>query len=304
VGLAYPGARLKLEPGGFASHAGTAGDALRRTDEAGQFRLPANPDLKKVMAVCPWGYAEATPEQLATEPVLQLRPWGRVTGTLTRRARPMAGIRLRLACKTSDWETFALDYDAFQTRTDAAGHFVFEQVPPGAYWVKRPIKNLWERKMAAASDFSLRQVTVRAGETTEVQLGRGGCSVTLRPNWFPGSKPGPSWQVGGMLFSPQLPPPAAPGRNDQAARAWYYRPDVRAAQAERYSWPLETEGDGVWFAEGLPPGRYVLQLWAVKPGPPRLMAQAKQTIVIPADPPTDRLDLGVIPLQSVPAREP
>jgi RNA polymerase sigma factor (sigma-70 family) len=72
VGLLSPGSQLRLEAGGFSGEGN--GASLLRTDANGQFRLPADPGVTRVVAADSGGYAEATPAALVANPVLRLQP--------------------------------------------------------------------------------------------------------------------------------------------------------------------------------------------------------------------------------------
>ncbi|HTV40416.1 MAG TPA: sigma-70 family RNA polymerase sigma factor [Candidatus Sulfotelmatobacter sp.] len=135
IGLASPGARLSLVPGGLSHDNLQSGGSLLQTDNAGQFTLPLDPSITKIIATSSQGYAEATPAELAGNPVMQLQPWGQLNGILLTNGQPAAGSTLSFQYNQQKADTISFDTFKFRTQTDNAGHFTFAQVPPGNYRV-------------------------------------------------------------------------------------------------------------------------------------------------------------------------
>ena len=171
VGLVSSGARLALVPGAFSHENVQSGGSLLVTDSQGRFALPPDPTITKVIAACPQGYVTATPAELAAEPVMHLQPWGRLEGTYLQDGQPVAGAELQFQFNRRNPDAVSSGFNAFQSKTDSQGHFVFPQVPPGngeaglvqsgtdsmgrKFWTSRPLK----------------EVTIRSGETTTIIIG-------------------------------------------------------------------------------------------------------------------------------------
>jgi uncharacterized GH25 family protein len=133
IGLASPGARLSLIPGGLSRENVQSGGSILTTDSAGHFTLTADTSITNVVATSPQGYAEATPAELEANPVMQLQPWGRLDGVFLTNGKPAAGYTLSLEYNHQDWQSIAFDVFGFQAKTDNAGRFSFAQAPPGRF---------------------------------------------------------------------------------------------------------------------------------------------------------------------------
>ncbi|HEV2456015.1 MAG TPA: hypothetical protein VGY98_17250, partial [Verrucomicrobiae bacterium] len=132
IGLASPGARLSLVPGGFYRENIQSGGTLLMTDSAGHFTLPSDQTIKRVIAASPQGYAEATLADLAANPVMQLQPWGQVEGTFAVDGQPSAGRVVSIGFGQDErFDMISCDSTAFKTTTDDQGRFTIPVAPPG-----------------------------------------------------------------------------------------------------------------------------------------------------------------------------
>lgn len=169
VGLVSPGARISLIPGGISHNNIQSGGTIFLTDNHGQFALPPDPGITKVVVANSQGYAEATPAELAANPVMNLLPWGRIEGTYLTNDQAVANCTLSLEDGSRNAEAFSFD-SSFQVKTDNNGQFVFPRVPPGTRLVTRTIyfKNLdgdtgWTER-------PLQKVTVSPGATATLTI--------------------------------------------------------------------------------------------------------------------------------------
>jgi RNA polymerase sigma factor (sigma-70 family) len=172
VGLVSMGARLNLLPGGFSRANLQSGGSLFATDAQGHFTLNPDTSVFSVVAASAEGYAETTPAALADAPTMVLQPWGRLEGTLF--AQGLAASNCTVAFRLGDDRRNGIqtDFNAYQTKTDDNGHFVFAKVPPGRrqlvqmievpgtpspngmVWIDQPVTN----------------VDIRPGETTTITV--------------------------------------------------------------------------------------------------------------------------------------
>jgi hypothetical protein len=93
--------------------------------------------------------------------------------------------------------------------------------------------------------------------------------------------------------------------NPQALAAWRAQPEVKADLANRHYYGMTQKADGTWTADDVLPGSYtmtvsVVQQMSAETGETRTLAKAAVPLIVPADPPTGKMDLGEIMLQPVP----
>jgi RNA polymerase sigma factor (sigma-70 family) len=168
VGFVSPGAELVLIPGGFSHETaeGGAQSALVQTDTQGQFALPSDPAVTKVVAANAQGYAEATPAELTANPVMQLQPWGRIEGRFVSNGQPLANRTLSIGFgQKSQLESIHCDWTAFQTKTDNEGRFTLAQVPLGDHEV-----TLIASQGNGSAIIPLQPITITSGTTTKVTV--------------------------------------------------------------------------------------------------------------------------------------
>jgi protocatechuate 3,4-dioxygenase beta subunit len=170
IGLASPGTRLSLVPGGLSRENVQSGGSLLMTDSAGHFALPPDQTIARIIATSPQGYGEATPAELAANPVIQLRPWGRLEGIYLINGKPAPASTLSLKYKHEDSEMISFDVFAFQTKTDHAGHFAFAQAPPGNFRVMVLYPFHDNMGHGGWSDGPSEPVTISPGATTTVTI--------------------------------------------------------------------------------------------------------------------------------------
>ena len=307
IGLVSPGAGLRLIPGGFSRENLQSGGSLLTTDGQGQFRLPPDDAVARVIAAHPGGFAETTPAVLAAEPVIRLQAWGRLEGTYLSRGQPAADRELLFQYGQGDFTTVSSDSRAYQVRTDRDGRFVFPQVPPGQHRLVRLVPEKGLPGMSSGTVWShqpLLQVDIRPGDTTTVTIGGTSYTVRARLQWPADLPREANWRVVGVVRTPVLPAPEETRNSPQALAAWRNRPEVRGAFAGQRFFPLAETTDGTWVAEDVPAGSYVLFVGAVGPGETagqfKERARAEVPVVVPADPPSGVLDLGEIPMVPTP----
>ena len=174
IGLVAAGSRLELAPGGFSTGASEGSTWLRKADAKGQFLLPADEAVEAVVLAHEEGYAESTLDGLRKARAIRLQPWARIEGSWQASGQPVVNGELSLQLQSASKRNFVLNASSFKTTTDAAGRFVFPQVPPG-------LLNLFSWQPTANQPAPGAQITrvgrvaarveTRAGETCQVSLG-------------------------------------------------------------------------------------------------------------------------------------
>lgn len=301
IGLVSPGAGLVLISGGLSHINLQYVGSLLTTDGQGQFRLPPDDAVARVIAAHTGGFAETTPAVLAAEPVIRLQAWGRLEGTYLSRGQPAAGQVLRLRYGLEDLHMVELDPSVFQVTTDRDGHFVFPQVPPGWHQLERGVEvsgSLAEVEGKVWTTHLLDDVEILPGNTTTVTIGGTGYTVRARLQWPADLPRAANWHVAGIVRTPVPLAPTETRNNPQALAAWRNRPEIRIAFANQRFFPLAEKTDGTWVAEDVLAGSYVLYVGAIGPGETagqfKERARAEVPVMVPADPPSGVLDLGEI----------
>jgi len=175
VGLVASGARLQIIPGGFSRSHMDNGGSLLTCDRQGQFRLPADDSINRVIVACADGYAEATRASLAADPSIRLQPWGRLEGTSYAADKPAAGRQFQLQFMDRDSTTVTFDFNAYRVETDADGHFAFPKAPPGHFRLRRLMPRPAAEAGATIWEFGeSTEVEILPGKTSTVNPGRGG----------------------------------------------------------------------------------------------------------------------------------
>lgn len=144
-------------------------ELLRKTDEEGKFAFPPLWKTKFVTAASSDGFALLDLETLATNSVIKLEPYGRITGTLTRTAGAGAKEDLDLSFANARYPGVLWLSLNLHAVTDEKGRFTFERVPPGIFQVTyrqamrgQPM-NSWQNQ-------ALQNVEVEPGQSVELDI--------------------------------------------------------------------------------------------------------------------------------------
>ncbi|HEY7120113.1 MAG TPA: carboxypeptidase regulatory-like domain-containing protein, partial [Tepidisphaeraceae bacterium] len=239
-----------------------------QTDGAGRYALPPQTGQYAVIILHDRGYAMLRSEQLAKSTGdITLQPWGRVTGVLRVGAKPappgtMLSVQMREE-EPYDPKTPRAYHD-IQTATDTDGRFTFPKVPPGRASVAVQVK--LSENMTGFTQST--PVTVKAGETVEVNIGGTGRPIVGRIK-APAELKDVNWsasQSGFMtkIYAPQPRFPDNWNEMEQADRqkwidAWNKSADGKAqreAVEKRRYYTLRVNQDGSFRADDVPAGEY------------------------------------------------
>ena len=233
--------------------------------DPGVFELPPVPGDMPVIVTAPEGLLVTTVAKAREYPTLRLKPFGRVEGTLMSEGKPKRGGSVTATLLT---ETHEL-YLSREATADQDGKFVITNLPPGEYQLYRVF---YPRRQGnesyAVQPSHQRLLTIKDGETVQIQYGGGGRTVTgqaapenpaIAVDWRNDSQ------------SLELARPTAGGGMKSFVRESFHlgesAADVLKDEREARSYHLEFEEDGSFRAEDVPPGNYELRIKVTRPRP-------------------------------------
>jgi Carboxypeptidase regulatory-like domain len=257
---------------------------ISETDEQGRFLFQPRREVKMIAVSHEQGYAEVSLEDFKQSKVIQLRPWGRVTGRLFVGSVPGTNELVQLVRLGSFSPRFQVN--SFTVLTDGQGRFTFEHVPPGPLLIGRWIEARFSHS---------RRINVASGQTTEAPLGVGGRTVTAEVvaadgralHWEATYQPAFLHAKLPSLTIPQL-------ADGLATNAWwraYWDSEAgRARQISDVSYTLQLGSNNVFHVENVPPGNYELEIHyhELSPRenePDNCLGILRQEVVIPQLPP-------------------
>jgi hypothetical protein len=275
------------------------------TDPVGRFSLRPKLGTQRILVAHKAGFAEVSREELAASPIVRLRPWGRVTGTLKIGRLAAANETLQLR----NWNGSSLFspslYINLEAKTDEQGRFLIEGVPSGDWQLFHEV-NLRSRNSGSTNlpDFKPIKVTIghgysmimptrsgyshgafvhlAAGETAEVVLGGTGRFVVGKVRADP-SMPPIDWQGAVQTLTSVSSRPTYPDRKrfpsdeafDVAQQRYYLRSREfwlsemgQAEQRNSRTYVLRFDTNGSFEVPDVIPGRYELAIAMSASGPP------------------------------------
>ncbi|MDB6031943.1 MAG: polymerase sigma factor, sigma-70 family [Verrucomicrobiales bacterium] len=276
-----------------------------RTGKDGRFAFPRDPDSRAVIAVLEQGYGEATVSDLAAQPMLTLKPWTRIEGTLREGQSRLAHQVVRLSRKRFgsklEQESYRTVHDT-TAETDAEGHYVFPRVAPGDAWIA------WKTEEGYETQY--RYVDVQPGKSLVVDLGGMGRPVTGL------AVLGDDVEGRGKMYGSVWPrtvhqmrrPPNWPELSKEEQRstlaAWEKTPDAKLYNQEKCPIDFRLEPDGKFTVLDLPAGAYTLVVasWSGAPVSSKILGRGVVEVLIPEMPggrSDEPLELGVVGVGSV-----
>ena len=232
------------------------------TDAQGRFSFKPKLGIERIRVAHKEGYGEATLGELASTPVIELNPWGRVEGILRIGNRVGAGETIWLGNWYWRYGPFPSLQLHMEATTDANGHFVFEGVPPGEREVCHQLnlkagKTGPEKsdeivlKTPRSTSMMLRPwygqsqrtlVRVEPGRTTQITLGGTGRTLvgTVKVN---GLAREIDWQRDVQNLSSKSSRPPAPKREDFTSESAFKTAQTEWSSQEREFWLSETGRD-------------------------------------------------------------
>jgi hypothetical protein len=120
--------RFRLGDGLFVSGPASWPFAIEtHTGADGAFRIAKADEIQRLEVVHPQGWANV-PIDYASTAVIQLQPWGRVSGVVRSGQDVVPGVEVRATESGTGPEPMLFDYSA---KTDSEGRFEFSSLPGG-----------------------------------------------------------------------------------------------------------------------------------------------------------------------------
>ncbi|MBU6399162.1 MAG: sigma-70 family RNA polymerase sigma factor [Verrucomicrobia bacterium] len=274
------------------------------TDDHGKFHFAPKLGIEGIVTAGQSGCAAVTLNALASGPI-HLHAWGRIEGVLLSGHKPLSGqtVSIRPALAPNPQPAVPVEGDA---KTDDAGRFVFERVPPGTVTLAMVTSYHGDGPgvIGLSQDTT---VTVLPGGTCQATIGGSGRSVIGRIVSQPSGQP-MDWRFNLPVLIRQVPGLVKPDRKDYPdefalRRAWAA---YDQAQAKYY---LRIGSDGSFEIDDVPAGNYELVLRPAEPPRepltgddflnrhPRELGSLTKDVVVPeasSDQTDDPFDLGTV----------
>jgi beta-lactamase regulating signal transducer with metallopeptidase domain len=203
---------VQLTHGRFISRGLAA--KLTTTDASGQFQIASPPENGTVLAAGEIGFAAVPLAQARASGTLVLQPYGRIEGVLRIGSEPGAGQDFWPS--PAAYSGLQLDFATYKTTTDADGHFVIEQIPPGKVNLTRMVQTMPNSWMRSHST----EVVVEPGKTTQITLGDTGAVLRGHVSFETPPPADSGWVIGGQLNTPPVQVNLPSGLSADQARAY------------------------------------------------------------------------------------
>ncbi|MEN9676619.1 MAG: hypothetical protein RIS76_2515 [Verrucomicrobiota bacterium] len=281
-----------------------AENLLLTTDSQGRVTVPMWAGIERLAISAAAGFAMVSASEFESQQSITLGPWGRLEGHLNLAAHPSRPDRLQLG----DGETFRLNpilgWEDSTASIDSAGHFIFDRVPSGTHPLFLSLLEGQRPGHQSRSQQFLRDVTVRAGETTTLSLDSPQRVVTARVRWADNVPPEWRAKARAQLRLPQARPPAGivPGTTEW--QDWFQKTlGGRPSRRSRTYWgPIDTEGN-VRFTH-VDTGHYEVHVKVVQQHPTIFnmeagLATGSLPVSVPPEPSEEPLAAGEVLVEAV-----
>lgn len=301
-GKPVPNARVVGIPEGESAYIDLSRDNLddqervpvTRADKEGRYRLRAIEKKFALVAFADQGFANVKDGELPGNGEIRLQKWSQIAGDLRLNGGPAAEVKVDAQAVLGSDRRSSLPVR--QTKTDSAGHFIVERVPPGQ---EVQLYRLVPLGGGSERYISLGKYTTVAGETVTVKAGGVGRPVI-------GKLALPATLMQPVNFVGQV--------HCQIATDGIAAQVMRSLTASRRATPdFVVMSDGKIRADEVVPGEYTLRLTLREPHRKTApfgqapLATGTITFTVPSSPacPTDEvLDVGTVQLDPAPPSTP
>ena len=305
VVLVEKGQNGYLDAGGQLRGGNSSGE-LVRTDAQGRFEFSPRLNPEKIFASHEQGFAEASVANTNQAGRLTLQKWGAIKGLLRIGDRAEVDSTVRLQNRydryTEPGGSSATLSFYLKAEPDTEGIFVFEKVPSGEH--RLALEYRFRENQNGETPLSHGQaVMIKAGETNELTLGGTGRRVNGRVQITGGEMTDVDWKRDVHKLTLVLPDPATPPANllvltpeaqqkawadyNERQRKFWQTPAGRERERAERSYVLVFDTNGVFHADHVPPGKYLLSLSVTDPEDDnysrRPMGNLNKEVVVPGE---------------------
>lgn len=238
--------------------------AISKTASDGHFELAPTEQPSAVVVYSSAGYGAAQVTDPPKPISIALQPWARLEGKVLSGGKPLPNAKVFVAQfgDQADWNRWHLIKQQ-QLQCDQNGHFVMDQVVPGANQIGRT-----DSKRGMPERFY--HMDLPPGKTTFVTIGQGRTLIGHLP---PAAAAFHSNNGSVQIPQPTMPQPPDWDKLDEARKqklqkAFWETPEYRNWQQTANVAEFNVAKDGTFRVEDIPPGTYQLnvQLGELSPG--------------------------------------
>jgi beta-lactamase regulating signal transducer with metallopeptidase domain len=248
--------------------------ARLKADASGVLRMPFRDSPFEVYVLHPSGYAQISNQDNAIPELVTLNEWASVKGALHSGSEPAAGADVQLHSSGNLTSKLCRVSCYSKSQVDPNGEFTIPCVFPGTGRIGREISYMV--RDGATEVTSSQQVTATyiAGETTTIEIGRGGRPVTGKLVLPEDYKQAIVWRQLQLSVEPDIPQPIPVGLDQadpnavakwkQTKEARDYEVAMRGFQSRKDELPAfraSVDRDGSFRIDNVPSGKFVLSEW-------------------------------------------
>ena len=244
-----------------------------QTDSDGRFQTGATWEPTRYRVIHDSGFAEILRQPDEPIGTIELQRWASLSGQLMQEGKPVAGQSVRFSFAVDGQLGEPRFQHSYATKSDEAGYFVFQRLPPVAGFVKASL-GPW-RDSPLTSSLSM-PLELKPGEHREVPLGGEGITITGRviATGRGEAELDKNWSLNYLISRDRgiRRPPGFPELSFDPSQpvqsSWFLDHNRHDWLATRENYFVKLQSDGQFVISGVPPGTYdlVLRLYEAPAG--------------------------------------
>ena len=246
-----------------------------KTDKAGVLKMPFRDQPFEIYVLHPTGFAQIRSADGALPEQLTLTAWASVSGTIYSGNKPAANVPIALYTDGTFMSELCRVSGGSQTKSDANGVFVMPRVFPGTGRIGRNIVYMHDDGATEVTSSQQLSTTLAAGETTTIDIGRGGRPIVGKFVLPPDFNRPVLWGQLRLQLETDLPQPVPVRLNQddpQAVAKWQQTKEGRDFHVAIFDWQARhatlptfeasVDRDGTFRIDNVPSGKFVLSEWS------------------------------------------
>ncbi|MCA9011765.1 MAG: carboxypeptidase regulatory-like domain-containing protein, partial [Planctomycetaceae bacterium] len=245
-----------------------------KTDKAGVLKMPFRDQPFEIYVLHPSGFALVRSADGALPEQLTLTAWASVSGTIYSGNKPAANVPIALHTDGGFMSELCRVSGDSQTKSDVNGAYVLPRVFPGTGRIGRNIVYTVDDGATEVTSSQKLTATYVAGETTRLEIGRGGRPVIGKLTLPADFDKTVVWGRLRLELKTDLPEPFPVGLNQDDPRSFakwqttkegldyaIERTKWEARKAEHPYFHASVDRDGKFRIDNVPSGKFVLSEW-------------------------------------------